>query len=167
LPLPPRPEADPQAEYARLIDFARNAFAAGEYGRAAHAFRQASNVVPKDPFAHFLLAQALFALGKYADAVSAIHAGLELQPDWPKVRFRPIELYGPNVAEYAEHLRRLDEVVRQRPSDPILLFLYAYELWFDGRQEEARQFFQRAQPKAVHPGDIERFLRALPEAPVL
>jgi hypothetical protein len=167
LPVPPRPEADPQAEYARLIDFARTAFAAGEYGRAAHAFRQASHVVPNDPFAHFLLAQALFALGKYADAVNAIHTGLELQPDWPKVRFRPIELYGPNVADYAEHLRRLDEVVRQRPNDPILLFLYAYELWFDGRQEEARQLFQSARPKAVHPDDIERFLRALPPTPAL
>jgi hypothetical protein len=167
LPPPPRPEADPQAEHARLIDFARNAFAAGEYGRAAQRFRQAVNVAPNEPFAHFLLAQALFALGKYADAVDAIHAGLARQPNWPKVRFRPLDLYGANVAAYAEHLQRLDEVVRQRPDDAILLFLYAYELWFDGRQEEARQFFQRAQPKAAHPGDIERFLRALPETPAL
>jgi hypothetical protein len=167
LPHPPMPETDPQAEYARLIDLGRAAFAAGEYGRAAQRFRQAADVDPREPFAHFLLAQALFALGKYADAADAIHAGLDRQPAWPTSRFRPMELYGANVADYAAHLRRLEDTLRRRPDDPILLFLYAYQLWFDGRREEARPFFQRAREKAADRGDIERFLRALPAAPVL
>src|SRR6185312_13027018 len=109
-------------------------FAAGEYGRAAQRFRQATSAAPREPFAHFLLAQALFVLGKYADAVEAIHAGMALQPSWPTAPFRPIELYGTNGAARAEHLRRLQEILRQRPDDGVLLFLYAHELWFDGRR---------------------------------
>jgi hypothetical protein len=167
LPRPPRPEADPRVEYNRLLDLGRDAFATGEYGRAVQRFRQATVVSPREPVAHFLLAQSLVALGKYGDAANSIHAGLTLQPEWPTFRFRPIELYAANVADYADHLRRLDEVLRQRPDDAVLLFLNAYQLWFDGRREEARQLFQRAQPKTANPGDIERFLRALPPAPVL
>jgi hypothetical protein len=167
LPRPPGPEANPRDEYARLIELGREAFAGGEYGRASQRFQQAATFEPREAWAHFLLAQAQLALGKYGDAVDAIRAGMARQPDWPTVRFQPLELYGDNVADYAEHLHRLEEVLRQRPDDAILLFLYAYELWFDGRQDEARPLFQRAQPKAADPGNIESFLRALPEAPVL
>jgi hypothetical protein len=167
LPGPPLPEDDPRAESARLIGLGREAFAAGEYGRASQRFRQAATVVPKDPQAHFLLAQALFALGKYQAAVDAINAGMALQPNWPAFRFQPLEMYGANVADYPAHLRRLEDTLHRFPGDPVLLFLYAYELWFDGRKDEARALFLRARPGAADPGVIDRFLRALPAAPVL
>jgi hypothetical protein len=167
LPRPPAPEDDPEAEYARLLNVGRDAFALREYGRARQRFRQATRVAPRQPFGHFLLAQALFALGKYGEAVDAIHAGLTVQPDWPAVPFRPIEMYGPNVTDYPDHLHRLQQAVQQHANDPILLFLYGYELWFDGRKDEARQFFQRALPGGADPGVIDRFLRALPSAPVV
>ncbi len=167
LPRPPLPEDDPQAENARLIALGQQAFAAGEYGRASQRFRQAIAAQPKDAVAPFLLAQALFALGKYQAAVDAIHAGMALQPDWPAFRFQPLALYGPNVADYPDHLHRLEDTLHRHPDDPILLFLYAYELWFDGRRDEARVLFQRARPGAADPGVIDRFLRALPPAPVL
>ncbi len=92
---------------------------------------------------------------------------MTLQPDWPAVRFQPLELYGANVADYPDHLRRLEDTLRRFPDDPVLLFLYAYELWFDGRKDEARTLFLRARPGAADPGLIDRFLRALPPAPVL
>jgi tetratricopeptide (TPR) repeat protein len=167
LPRPPAPEDDPQAEYKRLLGLGRTAFAAQEYGRAAQRFQQATRIAPNQPLAHFLLAQVLLALGKYRDAVEAIHGGLARQPDWPTVRFQPLELYGPNVADYPEHLRRLEEVLQHHPDDPVLLFLYAYQLWFDGRKEEARLLFQRALPGAADPDVIQGFLRALPAAPAV
>jgi tetratricopeptide (TPR) repeat protein len=164
-PRPARPEEDPRAEYDRLLSLGRTAFAAREYGRAAQRFQQATQVQPNAALAHFLLAQSFLALGKYRDAVEAIHAGLARQPDWPTAFFKPLDLYGPHVAEYPEHLRRLEEVWHRQPDDPVLLFLYAYQLWFDGRKEEARLLFQRALPGATDPGVIQGFLRALPPAP--
>jgi tetratricopeptide (TPR) repeat protein len=161
------PQDDPKAENARLINLGQAAFAAAEYGRAAERFRRATAAAPQEPFAHFLLAQALFTLGKYQAAVDAVFAGLTLQPDWPAAAFRPIELYGPNVADYAQHLQGLEDTLRRHPDDPDLLFLYAYQLWFDGRRDEARVLFERARRAGADPAAIDRFLRALPPAPVV
>src|SRR5207248_11183278 len=76
-PRPPRPQEEARPENVRLLDLGRRAFAALEYGRAAQRFRQATQVAPAEPTAYFLLAQTLFALGKYDDAAEAVHAGME------------------------------------------------------------------------------------------
>jgi hypothetical protein len=162
LPKPKPPDADPKAENARLVKLGREAFAAGEYGRAAERFRQATLIDPAEPLAHFLLAQALVALGKYEEAVEAIHAGMRLDPDWPSAKFRPAELYDARAAELAEHLRRLDEALARHPDDAVLLFLNAYQLWFDGRHGEARPLFRRAAALAPDRSFSERFLLARP-----
>jgi hypothetical protein len=167
LPRPPMPEGEPNAENARLIEVGLAAFAAGEYGRAAERFRQAAAIAPERPRAYFLLAQAWFALGKYHLAVDAVQTGLLRAPDWPVSGFRPLELYGPNVAEYSEHLRLLAEVLRADPNNPDLLFLNACLLWFDGRRDEARVFFERARRHGANPAAIDSFLKALPEGPVV
>jgi hypothetical protein len=164
---PPLPENDPRAEGSRLTALGRTAFAAAEYGRAALRFGQATRANPDDAGAHFLLAQAEFALGKYDQAVEAIQAGMRLEPDWPTAAFRPVTLYDGNVADLPEHLRRLDEALAAHPDDPVLLFLYAYQLWFDGRQDEARPLFQWAAAVAPDKGFSERFLLARPDKPVL
>lgn len=165
-PGPPAP-APPLPENERLIEKGREAFAVMEYGRAAQRFRQSIAAAPKQPLAHFLLGQALLALGKYDEAVEAITDGMALRPDWPASGFRPLALYGENVAEYPAHLRRLEATLERHPKDPDLLFLYAYQLWFDGRREEARLLFERALPGAAAPEVIDRFLRAMPAPPVL
>ena len=144
LPRAARPDADPKNESKRLIDLGRTAFAAREYGRAAQRFRDAAKQAPDDAMPHFLFAQALFAAGQYAAAVDAIRDGMRLRPDWPTARFPPRDLYGPNAADFAEHLGQLRAALGQSPNDAGLLFLQAYQLWFDGRQDEARPFFQRA-----------------------
>jgi hypothetical protein len=163
---PPPPEPPPKKEEGMdLIALGRKAFAAQEYGRAAQRFRRAAAAAPREALPHFLLAQALFALGKYGEAVDAVLAGMALQPDWPAARFRPRELYGPHVADYPRHLARLKQTLARHPDDPDLLFLSAYQLWFDGRKEEARRLFERALPRAADRGAIDRFLRALPAGP--
>ncbi len=160
LPMPPAPLNDPDAEYNRLIGLGRDAFANLEYGRATDRFRQAAVVAPNRPTPWLLLAQTLFAQGKYHDAVDAVNAGVALQPDWPNAHFQPLELYGPHPADYADQLRALRDALDRRPGDPDLLFLDAYALWFDGRKDEARPLFQKALPGAADPGVVLRFLRA-------
>jgi tetratricopeptide (TPR) repeat protein len=166
-PLRPRVDEGPEAEYDRLLAQGREAFVAFEYGRAAMRFRRAALLRPREALPHFLLAQTLLALGKYHEARDAIHAGLALRPDWPNARFQPLELYGPHVADYPDHLATLEATLLRHPNDPVLLFLYAYQLWFDGRKDEAGPLFRRALPGAADPAVIDRFLRALPPAPVL
>ncbi len=166
LPLPQAPEDNPIAESARLVGVGKAAFADQQYGLAAERFLQASKLAPNDALPHFLHAQALVALGKYLDAVDAISAGLKLQPDWPSKRFQPLELYGQHVGDYPDHLRRLEDTLAKHPNDAALLFLSAYQLWFDGRKDEARVRFQRARPGMPDPTLVDGFLKAKPPAPV-
>jgi hypothetical protein len=162
LPRPPGPADDPREEYERLLERGQEAFKDLEYGRAAQRFRQAIRLMEKESLPRFLLAQALLAQGKYHEAYDAIVEGLRRKPDWPGAKFRPIELYGDAVGEYPEHLAALREALRRHPNDPVLLFLTAYQLWFDGRKEEARPLLRRALPRAADRDAIDRFLRALP-----
>jgi hypothetical protein len=166
-PKPPPQQAEQEPDFARLVALAREAFAKREYGRAAERLRQAIALAPREPEARFLLGQVQFGLGKYGDAVEAIHLGLAVQPDWPNAAFRPLDLYGPHVADYSADLRRLEDVLNQHPDDPVLLFLYAYELWFDGRKEEARPLFQRAATCGADAADVGRFLLEAIGGPVL
>ena len=161
LPPPPRvePKKDPLEESARQMDVGKEAFAAGAYGRAAFRFRKAAEVAPDSALPHFLLAQALLALGNYRDAVDAIRAGMALDPTWPTSGVRPRDLYGEFVADYAEHLQQLGAALAQHPDDPVLLFLQGYVLWFDGRQDDARPLFEKAAPLVPDRKDIDRFLR--------
>jgi tetratricopeptide (TPR) repeat protein len=161
LPNPERPEDNPKDEYARLVKLGKEAFAAQQYGRAAKRFRGAL-AVDDQAMAHFLLAQAEFALGKYFEAVDAIHAGLKLDPNWPASSFQPQTLYAPDGDEFTEQLQRLQNALSRHPDDPVLLFLYAYQLWFDGRRNEALPLFQRAAAVAPDKALINRFLQAKP-----
>jgi tetratricopeptide (TPR) repeat protein len=155
LPQPVEPAGDPKD----LIRLGKEVFTAREYGRAERFFRQATDNEPKEALAFFLLAQARFALGKYQEAVTAIHAGMLLKPDWPQADFQPQGLYGPQAADFQEQLDHLKEVADKNPNDPTLAFLHGYQLWFAGRKEEAKLLFHRAEADAKERDFINQFLQ--------
>jgi tetratricopeptide (TPR) repeat protein len=171
-PRPPAPKKVPlvpepgETEYERLMRLGRELFADGQYGRAANRFREAGRLEPKQAAPKFLLAQTLLQQGNYHGARDAILAGLNVDPAWPTRRFRPQELYGPDVEEYPELLRTLERVHARLPDDPTLLLLRGYVLWFDGRREQAAVLLRRARGGPDRAA-VERFLAALPdEAPL-
>jgi tetratricopeptide (TPR) repeat protein len=156
--LAPRAAAGPANETARQIQLGREAFAAGEYGRAMERFERAAQLSPNDALPIFLRAAAEFALGKYTDAAATIVKGLKLRPDWPAEKFSIVELYGRNVAEAALHHEQLAQAVAANPAEPALLFLHGYHLWFRDRRVEAAGFFRQALPLTADTKPIERFL---------
>jgi hypothetical protein len=161
-PLPP-PKNEPADEAVRLLNLGLAAFSNQEYGLAAFRFRQATEVNAGLVQAHFLAAQAALALGKYKDAVAAIEEGMRRRPDWPKADFNPRkELYKGAEPDFVEHLERLHETHKKSPDNPTYLFLYAYALWFDGRQADAVPLFQRARDRAADKTYIDAFLKAAP-----
>jgi Tfp pilus assembly protein PilF len=118
-------------------------------------------VAPHLPLGYFLRAEAEFALGKHRLAARSIEAGLRLKPEWPGVKtFRPRrDLYKGQEDEFDAHLRRLGDATQEQPSEGNLLFLYGYQLWFDGRPAEAAAYFERARAVAAAPTYIDRFLK--------
>jgi hypothetical protein len=157
----PPPEARPPKNLPPPVDSlsrGRQAFAAQEYGRAERLFQQAIKNDPQSSLGHFLLAQAQFALDKYQEAANSIVAGLRLQADWPKSKFQPEDLYGDHRMDFQEQLDHLKELLDQKPADPVLLNLYAYELWFTGHAEDAKTYFHRAAQISTDKTWIDFFL---------
>ncbi|MCE9561704.1 MAG: hypothetical protein K8U57_06575 [Planctomycetes bacterium] len=150
-------DADPVKEVARLLKLGREAFAAGEYGKASDRFEQAIGVDAKAAEPHFLKAQAAFASGAYGDAVASIRAGLALDPALPAGAFDPKEPYGANAAAFAGHLAELRKVIAVNPGEPTLEFLLGYELWFIGEKAEAKKWFAVAEKRLAAPGPIALF----------
>jgi hypothetical protein len=164
-PAPPFvPPAEPEDHDPPQIKLGKRAFAQQEYGRAERHFAQAIVTTP-DARSHFLLAQALFARGRYAEAAAEIQAGLRLRPDWPASRFRPRDLYGDHAADLAAQLVHLEDLMAENPRDPVLLFLYAYQLWFDGRVDDARLWFERAATVGSDRAIAGLFLQSPPPLP--
>jgi hypothetical protein len=156
----PKPPESPEDQAAALLDEGLAAFKKEEYGLAAHRFRQAAGLDPKLARAHFLLAQAQMALGKFAPAVEAIHAGMDLAKQWPKAKFQPrLDLYT-DPAEFNTHLLRLDAAVKASPNSAALLFLLAYQHWFDDNRAAAVPLFRRARLTAPDTAYIDQFLLA-------
>lgn len=160
----PKPALD---EKQQLFDLGVAAFRDGEYGLAALRFRQVIELEPGLARSRFLLAQASFAMGKYKDAVAAIEAGLKLDPDWPTQKFQPrAELYKGMEAELDFQKKLLEATAALNPKNEAFLFLQAYELWFDGKRDEAVAVFQKARPLAANPVFIDSFLKAAAKAPL-
>jgi len=165
-PRPQQPNPDPAVEQEQLVLLGRIAFAEQLHGLAVERFTQAIEVIPNQPGPWFLLGQSYLAVGKYRQAVEAILSGLARAPDWPRVPFQPLQLYGDHPADYSEHLQALEDALRKHPDDPNLLFLQGYQLWFDGRQAEAVPYFERVLPAFPNKG-IDKFLQAVPGTQVL
>lgn len=157
---PPEPVVpnEPKARVAFEVGRAREAFAAGQYGRAAERLADAIVADPAAPLPYFLLAQARTARGEYAEAVAAIRDGMRRAPDWPASGFNPKEFYGPAAAQFDRHLADLREATYAAPDDPAVGFLLGYHLWFLGEKGEAVKLFRRASRQARDNGIIERFL---------
>jgi hypothetical protein len=161
------PKEEPLDESGRLVQLGLAAFAQKEHGLAAQRFQQAAAADPQAAKPHFLLAQALFALGKYREAADAIHSGMRLKPGWPHAPFRPRrDLYQGNEDDLDTHVRRLENVAAEHPDNARFLFLLGYELWFDGRRAEAVPLFQRARVRAGDSTYLDEFLKAAPAGPV-
>ena len=158
LPLALKPEMNPRAEADRQVEWGRTAFSNGEMGRALERFKKAVATAPAEATGYFMLAQTQFALGKYLDAVANLEAGLKHRPDWPQARFKPRELYGLNPAMFDEHLRQLRTALEATPADPRLQFLLGVELWFDGKQDEAKRLFEMAAKGGIDAEIVKRFV---------
>lgn len=150
-------EADPKKEAVRLLALGRAAFESGEFGRAAEHFARAISADDKNAGAQFLRAQALFAAGKYADAVSALRAGLALDPKWPESKFDPIALYGTHRDRFDAQLAALKKAVADNPGVPELEFLLGYELWFTGAKADANVLFRAAEKRLPDPAVLSLF----------
>lgn len=164
-PALPPDDLKPKADMQRLIRGGNDFFADGKYAQALSQYERAVTAAPLEPLAYFHQAQADLALGKYGQAVIAIQRGLRLHPHWHTADFQPRALYRERSGEFQQHLANLADLTGKNPNDESLLFLLGYQLWFDGKRDEAVVLLRKAATLAVDPTVINRFLEVA-KAPV-
>jgi hypothetical protein len=136
-------------------------FAQGDYRQASDTFLKAIVAQPDNPKARFAYGQTLFALGQYQSAAEAIRQGLALDLTWPQAQMDLRSAYG-DPSEFSRQLGQLESYLAAHPEDTNARFLLAYNLYFSGQKDRAREEFSKlagANPLDKAP---ELFLNYLP-----
>ena len=112
-------------------------FKAGDYAAAENDWRHALLDDPKNGALTLLLAQAMFAGGKFDEAAGAVQHAMQMLPDdkWGVVVSHYTELYRGNQ-DYTDQLRKL-EAARTATSSPGLQFLLGYHYGYLGYPQHA------------------------------
>jgi tetratricopeptide (TPR) repeat protein len=136
----------------RMLGDAVEAFQRQSYGRAIKSLD--SLKLETDPHfpAELLLAQTLFALGKYDDADAALHRALEGLPEseWGLIVENYLDYYLlPKPFEW--QLRALEKYLSEHPDAAPAACLLGFEYGYLGYPVEAAEYLQRA--NAIAPGD--------------
>jgi tetratricopeptide (TPR) repeat protein len=121
-------------------DFRRENFAS-----AAANLRQAMRDDPGNGTLALLLAQALFATGRFSEAGATLRQGLLMLPEeqWGVVVRNRNEIY-PKVGVYAKHLRALENAVTENANSPELKLLLGYHYGYLGFTQHAVGQLERA-----------------------
>ena len=158
------PYYDAQRHYRWYIDYRRerqlmkradslrgeglDAFHATDFEQAAMRFLGAAEADQGDAASRIHAGHALFALGRYADAVALLRRAFELQPTLVYMRVDPRADYN-RPTDFDHHLDTLRAFVRRSPNDPAARLLLGYmRLYTQG-------------PSAARP-DVEAALRLSP-----
>lgn len=144
---PDSPAIRPQTS-ADDLDFAASGeaeFKVGSYDKAVKMWRHAVVDDPKNGVLVMMLAQGLFATGKYDEAAGATQQGMLLlkEEDWGVVISNYRELYT-KIGDYTTQLRALEKARKEKPEEPALRFLLGFHYGYLGFPKEAAQELAKA-----------------------
>lgn len=130
------------------LNFAANGeaeFKSGNYDKAVKMWRHAVVDDPKNGVLVMMLAQGLFASGKFDEAAGATQQGMLLlkEEDWGVVVGNYRELYA-KIGDYTTQLRALEKVRKEKPEEPALRFLLGFHYGYLGFPKEAAQELAKA-----------------------
>ncbi len=128
--------APPAAD--QYIAAGEQAFKSGQYESAIRSWQHALVEDPANGGVAMMMAQALFAIGQYDAAASAVQVGMQSleQAQWGNLVKNYRELY-PNIQNYSTQLKALEKARDTKPDDPALRFLLGYHFGYLGYPKEA------------------------------
>ena len=129
------------------------------FQEAAESYLRALAYVPDDGALHFVLADALFAIGDYHYAAFMIGKGLRLDPELATAEADKRDFYG-DASRFDEHLETLRRYTVDKPYDAAAHLVLGYNLKFSGRAEEAAEIFQRVLEIDPNHEPAQMFLKA-------
>ena len=142
------PEQAVASQSASALDQARDAFKAGDYGKASQLDQQALAQAPNDTSLHEFLGLVYFAQGKYDQAAEPLYAVLSVGPGWD---WTTVSGMYPDVETYTRQLRALEASVRANPNSAPARFVLAYQYLVQGHDQNAVDQLKAA--VRLQPGD--------------
>ena len=142
------PEQAVASQSASALDQARDAFKAGDYGKASQLDQQALAQAPNDTSLHEFLGLVYFAQGKYDQAAEPLYAVLSVGPGWD---WTTVSGMYPDVETYTQQLRALEASVRANPNSAPARFVLAYQYLVQGHDQNAVDQLKAA--VRLQPGD--------------
>lgn len=142
-------------------------FKEGRYEDAVESYLRALAHAPEDASVHFVLADALFAVGNYHYADHIIRKAVRLDSAIAYAEADKRTFYKDPKA-FEGHLAKLREYLVKKPYDVAAQMVLAYNLKFSGDRDGAIRAFERVLELSPANPVAERFLEALraPKAPV-
>ncbi|HEX8391539.1 MAG TPA: tetratricopeptide repeat protein [Longimicrobium sp.] len=115
-PPPPPVAVTPEEEAAAVRRRAETAFDRGislarqsRWGEAAEAYRQSTELQPREPRYHMALAEALLQGGREGEAADALQAGIRAEEALPRPNHRVLAVDYERLIRLLTRLNRLDE----------------------------------------------------------
>lgn len=132
-------------------------FRAGNYAQALSAFKLAAETNQGDPAARIYAVHALFATGRYREAMPFLKRAFELQPKIALLDYDMRDDYG-RRADFDNHVRALEAALAQSPGSIERLVVLGYVRYYSGRRDAAYEPLAKA--KAIDPTNtvVDRLL---------
>lgn len=148
----------------RLLDHAQSHlerglvyFRKGQYLYAADAFKLAAETNQGDPASRLYVAHALFARGRYRDAIPYLRRAFELQPKIVFLTFDIRDDYE-DRREFDQQLEQLERAVQRFPGSQERLILLGYARYYGGQRDDAYEPLIRAHQQDPEDMLIKRLL---------
>jgi len=135
---PPPSEVSVAKHHVSLGDFY---FKEGRFQEAAESYLRVLAYAPEDASIHFVVADALFAVGDYHYAAYMIGKGLRFDPELAHVDVDKRSYYS-DPATFEAQMKTLRAYVAEKPYDAAAHIVLAYNLNFSGARDEAALIFQ-------------------------
>jgi tetratricopeptide (TPR) repeat protein len=159
------PAADSPGQDDSTFLAAREAFMAGDFGRALILTDLALQPHRNEPVLHEFRALCLFALGRYDEAAAALYVVLTAGPGWDWATM--LGLYD-HIDTYTNQLRALEAAIKRNTNIASTRFVLAYHYMVQEYFEDARQQFEHVvqlQPKDELAAQFARALSSSSHAP--
>ena len=144
---PAKSEAEAEADsirtlVARHVTLGDFYFKEARFSDAAESYLRAIANASEDASLHFLLADALFALGDYHYAAFIISKAVRLDGTMAYAEADKRKFYG-DTKLFSKHLDTLRNYLKEKPYDTAAHLVLAYNLKFSGDSKGALKAFQR------------------------
>ncbi len=139
-------------------------FKEGRYSEASESYLRALAYAPEDASIHFVLADALFALGDYHYAAFVIQKALRLDPAMAYAEADKRKFYT-DKKEFEKHMATILSYLKEKPFDVAAHLVVGYNHKFSDQKAKAIVSFKRVLEIGPENNAAKLFLEALTEPP--